>query len=180
MFTPGLSKFCCPLVAIAKPNRPFHLEPCQHVMTFFQFESDFVDSLRCIPMQVRYNLDTCGVKLKLPHWHQLSAVERQQLVELPCTTAAEVQAYREALQGWVAQHGGDRPSDLPVDPHPEWQDSTSVPASVAAQSANFGVPLTTAQWSALSPLQRFALIKLSRSNHENRNFLPALQEFGLV
>ncbi|HEY9298982.1 MAG TPA: nitrate reductase associated protein, partial [Phormidium sp.] len=26
---------------------------------FFQFEADFVNSLRCIPMQVRYKLDTC-------------------------------------------------------------------------------------------------------------------------
>jgi hypothetical protein len=36
------------------------------------------------------------------------------------------------------------------------------------------------QWASLTPLQRFALIKLSRSGHENRNFLPALQEFDLV
>jgi hypothetical protein len=31
----------------------------------------------------------------------------------------------------------------------------------------------------LTPLQRFALIKLTRSQHENNNFLPALIEFGL-
>jgi hypothetical protein len=36
------------------------------------------------------------------------------------------------------------------------------------------------QWAALSPLQRFALIKLSRSSHENSNFLPALKEFQLA
>jgi len=36
---------------------------------FFDFEADFVLSLRCIPMIVRYKLDTYGVKLKLAHWN---------------------------------------------------------------------------------------------------------------
>jgi len=35
------------------------------IADFFQFEADFVDSLRCIPMQVRFKLATCGIKLKL-------------------------------------------------------------------------------------------------------------------
>lgn len=155
------------------------MEPSQsNVMTFFQFEADFVDSLRCIPMQVRYKLDTCGVKLKLPHWNQFSQAERQQLVDLPCATDTEVRAYRETLHRLVADHGGDRPSDLPIDPAPEWQNATVIPTSVQEQGNTFGVSLTLAQWASLTPLQRFALIKLSRSNHENRNFLPALKEFG--
>ncbi|NEQ62650.1 MAG: nitrate reductase associated protein, partial [Moorea sp. SIO4A1] len=32
----------------------------------------------------------------------------------------------------------------------------------------------------LTPIQRFALIKLTRPSHENKNFLPALKEFQLV
>ena len=64
---------------------------------FFQFEADFVDSLRCIPMQVRMKLDTCGVKLKLTHWHQFTPQERQELVEKPCTTVEEIQTYREYI-----------------------------------------------------------------------------------
>lgn len=35
---------------------------------FFQFESDFVATLRCIPMIVRFKLDLCGVKLSLKAW----------------------------------------------------------------------------------------------------------------
>ncbi|NET53376.1 MAG: hypothetical protein F6K09_33390 [Merismopedia sp. SIO2A8] len=62
---------------------------------FFQFEADFVNSLRCIPMQVRFKLDTCGIKLKLIQWHNFNQQERQALVEMPCTTPAEIQAYRE-------------------------------------------------------------------------------------
>lgn len=149
-------------------------------MTFFQFEADFVDSLRCIPMQVRYKLDTCGVKLKLPDWNHFSQDERQQLVDRLCSTEAEAQAYREMLHQFVTGHGGDRPSDLPIDPTPEWHNGSVIPTSVQEQSHNFGLALTLDQWASLNSLQRFALIKLSRSQHENRNFLPAMQEFGLA
>jgi hypothetical protein len=147
---------------------------------FFQFESDFVDSLRCIPMCVRYKLDTCGVKLKLPHWNQLSQTERQTLVELPCETSAEIQTYRSHLHQLVQAHSGEIPSDLPIDPHPDWQNAAQIPESVKNQSDSVGVSLALEQWASLTPLQRFALIKLSRSQHENKNFLPALREFHLL
>jgi len=147
---------------------------------FFAFESDFAESLHCIPMIVRYKLDTCGVKLKLSHWNQLSQVDRQQLVEAPCSTAIESAAYRTRLRDLVQRQSGDLPSDLPVEAQPGWMDVTQIPASVDAAALAVGHRLTFAQWVELSPLQRFALIKLSRSQHENANFLPALREFHLV
>jgi len=79
---------------------------------FFQFETDFVDSLRCIPMEVRMKLDTCGVKLKLVHWHQFSQEERQALVNLPCRNSTESQAYGEFLQNLVVQKTGTLPRNL--------------------------------------------------------------------
>jgi len=33
-------------------------------------------------MQVRFK-DTCGIKLKLPHWNRFSPEQRQKLVDLP-------------------------------------------------------------------------------------------------
>ncbi len=146
---------------------------------FFVFESDFVESLRCIPMQVRYKLDTCGVKLKLQHWHQFEPSDRAQIVALPCQTEAETQHYREFLQQLVQQRSETAVSDLPIDPEPPWLNANQIPASVQQKAAEVGAKLTLVQWSALSPLKRFALIKLSRSAHENRNFLPALAEFNL-
>ncbi len=147
---------------------------------FFQFEADFVDSLRCIPMQVRFKLDTCGVKLKLPHWHAFTNQERETLVSAPCATEEEIQAYRDFLRHLVQLHTGTLPNDLPIDTLPAWMDAASVPTSVLEQGRSFGVDVTQAQWAQLTPLQRFALIKLSRSQHENKNFLPALKEFHLV
>jgi hypothetical protein len=150
------------------------------MLQFFEFEADFVAALRCIPMQVRYKLDTCGIKLKLQHWHSFSTIQRQKLVDLPCDTSTEINDYRENLRSQVFQYFNTYPSDLPIDQEPVWMQTAFIPISVVqhAQEINFAIALT--QWQNLTPLQRFALIKLSTSNHENNNFLPALQEFGLL
>lgn len=147
---------------------------------FFQFEADFVGSLRCVPMQVRLKLDTCGIKLKLSDWNHFSQVERQALVDKPCTTETEIQAYREFLQQLVQQRYGAPASVIPVESHPDWMDATTIPPNLQEKAQEIGVTVTPQQWAALTPLQRFALIKLSRPSHENENFLPALQEFHLV
>lgn len=147
---------------------------------FFQFEADFVESLRCIPMQVRLKLDTCGVKLKLSHWHQFTPEERQVLVSMPCSTPEENQWYRDFLQTLVTARTGNPASELSVDPHPPWLNAQTIPPEVQEKAAEFEVILSSQQWENLTPSQRFTLIKLSRSSHENRNFYPALQEFQLV
>ena len=146
---------------------------------FFQFEQDFVDSLRCIPMVVRFKLDTCGVKLKLNHWHQFSNGDRQTLVTLPCHSSAEITAYRTHLQTLVTTLQGTPASELAIDPHPPWLEAEQIPAPVLEKAASLDATITQDQWQTLTPLQRFALIKLSRPSHENRNFQPALLEFGL-
>ncbi|MEY3867814.1 MAG: nitrate reductase associated protein [Microcoleaceae cyanobacterium] len=147
---------------------------------FFAFEADFVESLRCIPMQVRLKLDTCGIKLKLEEWNRFSQAERQRLVEMPCLTEVEILSYREKLQQLVIPYTGKNPSELPVETHPAWMDGTTIPESVQEKAKTVGVTISLEQWQNLEPIQRFALIKLARSRHENSNFLPALQEFNLL
>ncbi len=147
---------------------------------FFKFEADFVDSLRCIPMQVRLKLDNTGVKLKLSHWYQFTEQERQTLVEMPCTSAEECLNYREFLQNLIIDKTGTAASELPVEDNPAWMNEKEIPEIVQTASAEKSVNITVEQWEKLTPLQRFALIKLSRASHENQNFYPAIQEFGLV
>ena len=147
---------------------------------FFQFEADFIDSLQCIPMQVRLKLDTCGVKLKLAHWNKFNQQERQTLVDMPCTTDAESQGYRKFLQHLVTEKTGAPAKELLVDANPPWLNGSVIPENVQEKATEFEVNLTVEQWKKLTPLQRFALIKLTRASHENSNFYPALQEFGLI
>jgi hypothetical protein len=149
-------------------------------MTFFQFEADFVDSLRCIPMIVRLKLDTCGVKLKLGEWNRFTQAECQQLVDLSCTDSAEITAYREYVSELIFQHTGNQASLLAIDPQPPWLNDRAIPPTVETKATEQQLNITLSQWINLTPLQRFALIKLTRSSHENNNFLPAVKEFGLL
>ena len=147
---------------------------------YFKFETDFVGSLQCIPMIVRMNLDNCGVKLKLAHWNQFDRSQRQALVDLPCTTPPERQAYKEWLQNLIIAKTGQPAKELPIDPNPPWLKTTTIPDSVEVKAQDHNVALSLEQWANLNPTQRFALIKLSRPSHENKNFIPAMQEFGIV
>ncbi|MCS6960039.1 MAG: nitrate reductase associated protein [Pseudanabaenaceae cyanobacterium SKYGB_i_bin29] len=147
---------------------------------YFQFETDFVTTLHCIPMIVRYKLDLCGIKLKLQHWQKLNRAQKEWLVFTPCDNPEARHNYRTQLQTWVIELTGTPPAALPIpDPLP-WEEDT-IPEVVIAQLQKLGQPVfSAAQWQQLSSLQRFALIKLSQPNHENRNFLPALREFNLL
>ena len=72
------------------------------------------------------------------------------------------------------------PKDLPVEQNPAWMDETKIPDIVQEKSQEVGIKLELEQWKNLTSLQRFVLIKLSRPSHENRNFLPAVEEFKLI
>ncbi len=148
-------------------------------MTFFRFEADFVDSLRCIPMIVRFKLDTCGVKLKLVEWNRFTQADCQHLVDLGCTDSTEITSYREYVSGLIFQHTGNQASLLTIDPQPPWLDERAIPPTVENKATEHQVNIDLSQWGNLTPLQRFALVKLTRSSHENNNFLPAVKEFGL-
>jgi hypothetical protein len=150
------------------------------VMTFFNFEADFVDSLRCIPMIVRLKLDTCGVKLKLAEWNHFTQPECEQLVALPCEAATEISGYKEYVSQLIFQHTGNAAGLLSIDPQPPWLNDREIPLGITTKAAEENVNIDLDQWVQLSPLQRFALIKLTRSQHENNNFLPALTEFGIL
>lgn len=148
--------------------------------SLFRFELAFADTLHCVPMGVRLKLDTCGIKLSLAQWNQFDRAERQQLIDRPCDQPGAIAAYRDYLASLIAQHHSGPLKTLAIDPHPPWHQEDVLPLAVQQRAEDLGLTLTVIQWKALSPLQRFALVKLSRPSHENQNFLPALQEFGLI
>ncbi len=146
----------------------------------FNFESDFVDSLRCVPMAVRLKLDTVGVKLTLRQWSGLSKAERQDLLDTACHTGRQVAAYRGLLKRMLEANGLGPMKDL----HPELAVRPSggpAPEQVTSFARHAGLGgIAEHHWARLDPLQRFALVKLSRDNHDNVNFVPALREFGML
>ncbi|ABR88462.1 Uncharacterized conserved protein [Janthinobacterium sp. Marseille] len=150
----------------------------------FEFEQDGRYPLRRIPMVMRFNLDACGIKISLTAWITLSRDEREELVALPCATAEQQQAYRERMAALLAPHA-DNPDavieTVEIDSAPAWREVNEVPPAVRNGLTELALPVPThAQWAALGDLQRFALLKLTRSGHKNANLLPALKEFGLA
>ena len=135
--------------------------------------------MRFIHILVRLKLDTCGVKLKLVHWNQFNTDERRSLLEIPCSNSDEIENYRQFLQNLIIQKTGQPATELAIASNPPWLDPEIIPESVHSKATQTGLNLSQSQWRSLSPIQRFALIKLSRASHENHNFAPALQEFGL-
>jgi hypothetical protein len=146
----------------------------------FAFELDFAGDLRCIPMAVRFNLDLAGIKLSLRQWSRMSLVERDGLLALPVADGSALDTFRSAVAACLLRQG-DPPTHLGVEQSPTWAMTEQVPDQVLAFAALAGVASPTLpQWQALTELQRFTLLKLSRAKHDNVNFVPALREFGLL
>lgn len=147
----------------------------------FSFERDFAGSLQCIPMAVRLQLDLSGVKLSLKQWNKFSTAERLQLLNLSSGSYEQLPSFGSLLLALIDAHSHEPAERLPVVSRPAWEHAGRVPEQVIAWATKVGVPAPTArQWRRLSPLQRFALLKLSLPGHDNDNFVPALREFGLL
>jgi len=149
--------------------------------TVFEFERDFAQSLRCVPMSVRLKLDVSGVKISLKQWNRLTAADRRELLDLPCAGDAERDAFRTRVTGLVAARSSAPAGSLAVDPQPPWTVEDRVPEQIVQHMHALTLsPLSVAQWRSLSQVRRFALLKLSRPGHDNENFVPALREFRLL
>jgi hypothetical protein len=146
----------------------------------FGFESELEANLTYIPMAVRFKLDKCGIKLSLTMWQLLPERRRRELVRAPCDNATDAANYRQVLCSFVKQSIGDQPPSIPTAEHPPWADD-DIPEQISRAAAALGFPPpSSARWCKLTPLQRFALIKLSREGRDHRNLGPALREFGLL
>lgn len=147
----------------------------------FQFERDFMeDGMRCIPMAARLRLDLCGIKLRLSEWSKMTQAERKQIATWPYDKTAEVDRCREYVRSIVVDRTGREATELPGDRQWPWADTSHVAEAVAIKMSEFNWTLSCGEWQSFTELQRFALVKLTRQGHENRNFPLAIMEFRKV
>jgi hypothetical protein len=147
----------------------------------FGFESELEASLMYMPMAVRFKLDKSGIKLSLNQWQQLSESNRRDLLATRCESESEISNYRCALETLIRTTIGEEPRTLDTGGPRPWE-TQAVPSQITQKCLELGVaPPTPFQWRALTPLQRFALLKLTRDGDHSRNLIPALREFaGLI
>jgi hypothetical protein len=154
----------------------------QLVPEYFHFEQDFMeDNIRCIPMIVRFKLDACGIKLKLKEWSKMAVYEREQLASLPIDSSADLDIYRIYLTAIIHKHTGAEATVIPdYNVNDLWHSINQLPEVLREKLIALEMNISTDQWTSLSALRRFALIKLTRPGHENKNFPKAMREFGLA
>lgn len=148
---------------------------------YFNFEENFVEkNVRCIPMIVRFKMDKAGIKLQLAEWSKFNVTERIELAKKACSNDEEAEEYNNYLTGLIKKHTGKDATALIVDTNPVWADTNTVPRFLNDRLKNFGWKLSPEQWKSQTNLQRFALLKLCKEGHENKNFPKAMKEFGLI
>jgi hypothetical protein len=146
---------------------------------YFTFEEDFVEkNIRCIPMIVRFKMDAVGIKLKLAHWTRFSADERFRLSTKSCERREDASAYKHYLTDLIKKYTGEEAVMLDIDENPAWKAGLIVPDRLLEKAKEFEWDISIGQWVRLTNLQRFALLKLCRPGHENKNFPKAMREFG--
>ncbi len=149
-------------------------------LKYFLFESDFVeDNIRCIPMVVRMRLDLAGVKFSLSAWSKCSLEERAELATLTVDSRQEREQYRQRAATLMLRCGETVKYLVPAET-PDWENPGKIPDELQVHTTTYGWSISLEQWCRLEALQRFALIKLCRPGHENRNFPHAMREFKLI
>jgi hypothetical protein len=109
-------------------------------LELFEFENDFVASLRCIPMAVRFKLDLAGVKLSLRQWSRFTLADRSQMLTSSCTSSAEIGLYRSRLIELIELRAGEAAKDIaPPDVAP-WAEGADPPAALADHARSLGLP----------------------------------------
>ncbi len=153
----------------------------QNQIEYFHFEEEFMEhNMRCIPMIVRLKKDVVGIKLRLSEWGRFAVAERMALATNQVDTAIQKSAYYQYVHKLITGHIGKSPKSIPIPETFNWNNLFELPPILGEKLAEFGWQLPVEMWASLTALQRFALVKLCRPRHENKNFPKAFREFKLA
>lgn len=121
---------------------------------------DGVDaSFELLPLAARRALDHAGCKLSLEGFRSLTLTEREQLARLGSQDVVDV-----TLVTTIALSGRPTAERMP----PSFDPSPIAPEDELLAAFGPSRPIPPASWSALSPLDRYALMKVARSKNPER------------
>lgn len=124
-------------------------------IAIFDFEEPN-EGLVWIPLAARRALDRAGIRLSLEAWQGLPLGAREELVAAGAGMTVAVDVVERIARG------------LPDEPErmPPFGEPLDVPAALRAAVGAFAAPLERA-WPDLSPLERYALVKLARGGRKD-------------
>ncbi len=138
-------------------------------MVLFAFDG-IDEKLELLPLAARRALDHVGLKLSREGWRSLALGTRQTLVELGSAPEVDLLAVRERLSGAEPQ---------PVAIEASRDPDTSEPPAELVRALGPEQPLSGAVWSALGPLERYALTKTAASRSPDRLALGYAELVGV-
>jgi cyclic pyranopterin monophosphate synthase len=122
------------------------------------YSFDGVDAaLDLLPLAARRALDAAGLKLSLEAWRGLPLDKRSAITEAGTEPAVDVRRVQAALPA-----GQTTPIEVSAEPN-----LATVP-DVLSGSLGSSRPISKALWSALSPLDRYALLKVASRGKPER------------
>lgn len=127
-------------------------------MKLYRF--DGIDSsLPLVPLAARRALDALGAKLSLEGFQSLPLEAKRALTEAGSSAVVDLESARDALTG-------ANPPPSPLEPEGDPPENAP-PKSVEARLGD-ARPLSDKVWQSLSPLDRYALSKVTGRNNEER------------
>jgi cyclic pyranopterin phosphate synthase len=124
------------------------------------YRFDGIDSsLKLVPLAARRALDALGAKLSLEGFQSLTIEAKEALTEAGSLAVVDLQKARAALTG-------ASPPPEPLTPEGDLSDR-SPPDSVRAR-LGAARPLSDKMWQSISPLDRYALSKVTGRHNEER------------
>jgi cyclic pyranopterin phosphate synthase len=132
------------------------------------YSFDGVDAaLDLLPLAARRALDAAGLKLSLEAWRGLPLAERRAIVEAGSKPTVDVPRVEAALPA-----GQTTPLAAPPEPN-----HATVPEALSGALGS-SRPLSPALWNALSPLDRYALLKVASRGKPERLHAAYLEIVG--
>jgi hypothetical protein len=157
-------------------ERPGPVTATQGEPLLLQFERQG-KPLGRIPMVVRLNLDLCGLSFGLDDWVGLDLETKIALASCIADTPEKARLWTRMVLDCIA---AARPCDIDPGELPGLY-CAQLPARINVQMLALGLAkLDEASWAGLNILQRYALMKLSRPGHRNRDFHKLALEIVLA
>ena len=147
----------------------------------FLFEGDIHQTLECVPMAGRRQLDLARLKISLAGWQALPRPARERLVEMSVEGDAEVEEFARAISTAAADAGVElKPMQGSGREEAAKWGAAGVPEHVQRAGAGMGVAIDAARWAALDEVERFVIAKLADPKRAPEKLRAALIEIGIV
>jgi hypothetical protein len=146
-------------------------------MRRFEFEAEMYETLSCLPMTVKKNLDRAALKISHKQWLALELGERRLIRDLAGDTDSQLREFSNLGHRLVLQRCGEKPALISAKQQHDALPPVELPTDLAANARGLGIELTRDQWALLDGDERYVLMKLGGTGRVKHNFKAALSEF---